>query len=129
MTEESKLTPWEVKGKVDYMTQINKFGTHAITGSLIERWERVTKTKAHHFLRRGLVFSHQDLELILDDVEQGKPVYIYTGRGPSSESMHLGHMIPFIFTKYLQDALNCIVIIQMSDDEKFLFKDGSNQKI
>lgn len=119
------ITPWEVKGKVNYLDQIQKFGTNPIDGELIKRWERVTGTKVHHFIRRGLVFSHQDLNLILDDVESNKPVYIYTGRGPSSESMHLGHLVPFLFTKYLQDALNCIAIIQMSDDEKFFFKEGS----
>jgi tryptophanyl-tRNA synthetase len=123
----TKLTPWEVKGKVDYLAQINHFGTNAIDGALIQRWEAVTKTRAHRFIRRGLVFSHQDLNLILDDVAAGKQVYIYTGRGPSSESMHLGHLVPFMFTKYLQDALNCFVVIQMSDDEKFFFKDGSSK--
>jgi tryptophanyl-tRNA synthetase len=71
---------------------------------LVARWEQVTKTKAHRFIRRGLVFSHQDIELILDDVEAGRPIYIYTDRGPSSESMHLGHMIPFQFTKYLPQS-------------------------
>jgi tryptophanyl-tRNA synthetase len=121
----ASITPWEVKGKVNYMAQINKFGTNAIESNLIKRWEHVTKMKAHTFLRRGLVFSHQDLNKILDCVENGVPIYIYTGRGPSSDSMHLGHMVPFLFTRYLQKALNCIVVIQMSDDEKFLFKNGS----
>lgn len=125
-SEEAEIvTPWEVKGKVNYMAQINKFGTNAIAGDLVERWERVTKMKAHPFLRRGLVFSHQDVDKILDCVEAGIPVYVYTGRGPSSDSMHLGHMVPFMFTRYLQKALNCIVVIQMSDDEKFLFKGGN----
>lgn len=122
--EESIMTPWAVKGKVDYMAQITKFGTSPIDGKLIERWERVTKTKVHHFIRRGLVFSHQDLDKILDCVETGIPIYLYTGRGPSASTMHLGHMVPFKLTKYLQDALNCIVVIQMSDSEKFFFKDG-----
>ena len=121
---ESILTPWSVKGKVDYMAQIQKFGTSPIDEKLIERWEQVTKTKAHHCIRRGLVFSHQDLHKILDCVEKHIPVYIYTGRGPSGESMHLGHLVPFRLTRYLQQALKCIVIIQMSDDEKFFFKDG-----
>ena len=123
--EESVMTPWAVKGKINYMAQITQFGTTAITGALAKRWEKVTKRKMHRFIRRGIVFSHQDIERILDCVEKGIPIYIYTGRGPSSESMHLGHMVPFVLTKYLQDALNCIVVIQMSDDEKFLFKDGS----
>ena len=34
--EESKMTPWEVKGKVNYMDQIKKFGTSPIDGALIE---------------------------------------------------------------------------------------------
>jgi tryptophanyl-tRNA synthetase len=122
------MTPWCVKGKVNYLEQITKFGTSPVNGALIERWERVTKTKAHPFMRRGLVFSHQDIDKILDSVEAGIPVYLYTGRGPSSESMHLGHMVPFRLTQYLQQALNCIAVIQMSDDEKFFFKDGSTPK-
>lgn len=40
----------------------------------------------------------RDLNTILDRYEQGKPFYLYTGRGPSSDSMHLGHLIPFMFT-------------------------------
>lgn len=42
---------------------------------------------------------HREFDKILDRYEQGKPFYLYTGRGPSSDSMHLGHMIPFMFTK------------------------------
>lgn len=126
--DESTLTPWEVKGKINYMAQIEKFGTNPIDGSLIKRWEQVTKMKAHRFIRRGIVFSNQDINRVLDCVEKGIPIYIYTGRGPSSESMHIGHLVPFILTRYLQEALNCIVVIQMSDDEKFLFKDGTKPK-
>lgn len=122
---ESSMTPWAVKGTVNYMAQISHFGTSPIDGELIKRWEKVTGTKCPHQIRRGLVFSHQDIDKILDNVEKNIPVYLYTGRGPSGESMHLGHLIPFMLTKYLQDALNCIVVIQLSDDEKFFFKDGS----
>ena len=45
---------------------------------------------------------HRDLDVVLDNYEAGKPMYLYTGRGPSSEALHLGHLIPFMFTKYLQ---------------------------
>lgn len=121
----SVLTPWNVQGKIVYNDLIKKFGTSPIDGSLIKRWETVTKTKAHHFIRRGLVFSHQDIEKILDNVEQGIPIYLYTGRGPSSDKMHLGHLVTFKLTKYLQGALKCLCFIQLSDDEKYLFKDGN----
>ncbi|KAL7552643.1 hypothetical protein ACHAWF_015875 [Thalassiosira exigua] len=50
------------------------------------------------------------------------PIYLYTGRGPSSAAMHLGHLVPFLFTQWLQRAFRCPLVIQMTDDEKFLFK-------
>jgi tryptophanyl-tRNA synthetase len=37
--------------------------------------------------------------------------------------MHLGHLTPFLFTKYLQEAFNVPLVVQITDDEKFLFKD------
>lgn len=65
------------------------------------------------------------MHLILDAVEKGSPFFLYTGRGPSSEAMHLGHLIPFLFTKYLQDVFDVPLVIQLTDDEKFLWKDLS----
>jgi tryptophanyl-tRNA synthetase len=47
---------------------------------------------------------------------------LYTGRGPSSEALHLGHLVPFMFTKWLQDAFKVPLVIQLTDDEKFLWK-------
>jgi len=57
-----------------------------------------------HFplLRRTYLTMFRELDRILDRYEQGKPFYLYTGRGPSSDSMHLGHMIPFVFSKCVQ---------------------------
>ena len=66
-----QVDPWTVTGTVDYMKLIDKFGTSPINGELLKRWEHVTKMPLHHFLRRGIVFSHQDLEKILDQKEAG----------------------------------------------------------
>jgi tyrosyl-tRNA synthetase len=41
----------------------------------------------------------RDLNEILDLYEKGEKFYLYTGRGPSSEALHLGHLVPFMFTK------------------------------
>ena len=60
---------------------------------------------------------------VLDDVEKKKPFFLYTGRGPSSTAMHMGHLIPFIFTKWLQETFDVPLVIQLTDDEKFLWKD------
>jgi tryptophanyl-tRNA synthetase len=84
--------------------------------------EKLTGRPVHRFLRRGLFFSHRDLSMILDLYEQGKPFFLYTGRGPSSDALHMGHMIPFMFTKWLQDTFKVPLVIQMTDDEKFFWK-------
>lgn len=97
--KEGEVTPWEVKGKVDYDKLIVQFGCERITEDLIARIERLTNKPAHPWLKRGMFFSHRDLAHLLDMYEAGKPFYLYTGRGPSSESMHFGHLVPFIFTK------------------------------
>jgi tryptophanyl-tRNA synthetase len=126
MEENTKITPWEVTSTVgiDYLKLIHQFGCQPVDGALVRRFEKVTQMKAHPWLRRGIFFSHKDLNLILDAYEKGEEVYLYTGRGPSSESLHLGHMVPFMFTKYLQKAFDAIVVVQMTDDEKYYFKDS-----
>eukprot|EP01132_Coremiostelium_polycephalum_P007926 gene7926-9752_t len=128
--DEQVITPWEVsaEGGVDYDKLISKFGSTKIDDALIERFEKVTGKKAHHFLRRGIFFSHRDLKEILDHHEAGKKWFLYTGRGPSSGSLHFGHLLPFFFTKYLQDAFNVPLVIQMTNDEKFLWKNITVQE-
>lgn len=125
------VTPWDVEGAVDesgvaqaidYDKLIKQFGTKAITQETLDRFEKVTGQKPHHFLRKGLFFSERDFNKILDLYEQGKPFFLYTGRGPSSGSMHMGHLVPFMFTKWLQDVFDCALVIELTDDEKFLFK-------
>eukprot|EP00794_Sanderia_malayensis_P020612 gene20612-22646_t len=110
---------------IDYEKLIKQFGSAQVTKEQVERIERLTGKKAHHFLRRGIFFSQRDLNFILDNYEKHKKFYLYTGRGPSSQAMHLGHLIPFIFTKYLQDVFDVPLVVQITDDEKFLYKDLS----
>ncbi len=123
--EGQTITPWEVdaKGGVDYEKLIVSFGCSRISEGLVARVERLTGVRAHRFLRRGLFFSHRDLDTLLDAYERGTPFYLYTGRGPSSEALHLGHLVPFHFTRWLQEAFKVPLVIQLTDDEKFLFKD------
>ena len=52
-----------------------------------------------------------EFNAILDRYEQGKPFFLYTGRGPSSDSMHLGHLIPFMFTKFVFFTPNQLLIL------------------
>ena len=124
---EQVVTPWDVAGgadgKIDYAKLVNDFGCQVIDDALIKRIEKVTSTKAHPFLRRGLFFAHRELDQIVTAYENGEKFYLYTGRGPSSEALHLGHLIPFHFTLWLQRAFKVPLVIQLTDDEKFLWKD------
>ena len=124
-----KVTPWEVKGNIKYEKLVEEFGTQIITEELIERFEKVTKKPIHPWVKRGLFFSHRDLNLILDSYEKGENIFLYTGRGPTSDALHLGHLIPFMFTKWLQDVFDCYLVIQLSDDEKFYFKENTFKEI
>jgi tryptophanyl-tRNA synthetase len=126
--KEQKITPEGVVGdgvSINYDKIIDQFGVSLIDNNLKARFEKLTGKKLHYLIERGIFFSHMDLDKILDAYENKKPIYIYTGRGPSTNSMHLGHLIPFMLTKYLQDALEAIVVIQMSDSEKFFFKENT----
>jgi len=116
------VTPWEVKGNIDYDKLIKEFGVSKIDQTLLNRIQKHTK-ELHPFLRRGIFFAHRDLNFILDEYEKGNPFFLYTGRSPSG-NVHLGHLIPWLFTKWLQDKFNVELYFQFPDEEKFLFKDN-----
>jgi len=118
---EMVVTPWEVRGKVDYERLIREFGTQPLTMELVQKLAKYTGG-LHLQLRRGLFFSHRDLDVVLDLYEKGIKFVLYTGRGPSGP-VHLGHLVPWIFTKHLQDHFKTRLYFQMTDDEKFLVKD------
>ena len=119
--EEMVVTPWKVEGRVDYDRLIEKFGTKHITPGLRDRMEKHAGY-LHTQLRREIFFSHRDLDWWLDVYERGDPVGLYTGRGPSGP-VHLGHLLPWFFTKHMQDVFGAHLYFQMTDDEKFLLND------
>jgi tryptophanyl-tRNA synthetase len=112
------VTPWEVKGKVDYQKLVKQFGTQIITEKLLSEIKKLTG-ELHLFLRRGFFFSHVDLDNILEDYRSKKGFFLYTGRGPSGP-MHIGHLLPFLFTRWLQEKFGVNLYVEITDDEKFL---------
>jgi tryptophanyl-tRNA synthetase len=130
LTDEEKnemvVTPWEVRGKVDYERLIQEFGTLPLTDELVKKIEKHTG-HVHLQLRRRLFFSHRDLDTVIDLYEKGTKFVLYTGRGPSGP-VHIGHLVPWIFTKHLQDAFKTRLYFQMTDDEKFVVDDDAKLK-
>jgi len=118
---EMVVTPWEVKGEVDYERLIREFGTQPLTEELLQRIAKHTG-ELHLQLRRKLFFSHRDLNVVLDLYEKRVKFVLYTGRGPSGP-VHIGHLVPWIFTKHLQDKFKTRLYFQMTDDEKFVVED------
>ncbi|HET7344488.1 MAG TPA: tryptophan--tRNA ligase [Nitrososphaeraceae archaeon] len=122
------VTPWEVEGDIDYNKLIEKFGTKPISQEILEKVKKITG-EIHPMLRLQYFFSHRDFDWILDKYENGENFYLYTGRGPSG-MVHMGHLMPWIFTKYLQDKFDSKLLFQLTDDEKFLYsQDRSREDI
>lgn len=114
--ESMSVTPWEVSGDVDYSRLLQEFGTAALSPPLVKKLK-----DAPALIKSGVYFSHRDFDLWLAAAQAGKRVSILSGRGPS-EKMHLGHIVPFMLAKYLQDTFGCSVYIPISEDEKFFVK-------
>jgi len=115
--KESVVTPWEVKGEIDYDALIRQFGVEPLSQDLLDRLKKQAGY-LHVLLRRKMFFAHRELGEWMDSYERGIQAVLYTGRGPSGNT-HLGHLIPWILTKYLQDAFGSDLYFQITDDEKY----------
>jgi tryptophanyl-tRNA synthetase len=122
LQDDFRITPYKVEGKVDYEIFAKEFGIELIDKKLEDRIARLAG-ESHYMLRRHIFFSHRDLNWLLDEYEKGNKFYLYTGIAPSG-AMTLGHLIPFTFTKWLQDKFDVEVYMQIPDEEKYLIKGG-----
>jgi tryptophanyl-tRNA synthetase len=116
------VTPWEVHGDFEeknYVKLIEKFGTQSLSSQLINKIKKLTG-EVHPLINSQYFFSHRDLDWVLNKYENGEPFYLYTGRGPSG-FIHIGHVLPWLFTKYLQDKFGSKLLFQITDDEKYLY--------
>ncbi|MGA0296689.1 MAG: tryptophan--tRNA ligase, partial [Nitrosopumilaceae archaeon] len=62
-TEDFVVTPWHVEGDIDYDKLIKQFGTEKISQAILERI-RKTAGEDHFMLRRGVFFSHREMNRI-----------------------------------------------------------------
>ncbi|KAI4293020.1 tryptophanyl-tRNA synthetase [Pancytospora philotis] len=128
-----EITPWNVEAEckdgkmavIDYDHLISQFGCTRFDDKNLEALQGLARGPVHRLLRRNLVFAHRDFDKILECIAKDGKFYMYTGRGPSSKSMHIGHALPFLLCKYIQDAFRVPFVVQLTDDEKFLCKDIS----
>jgi tryptophanyl-tRNA synthetase len=117
------VTPYEVKGKIDYKQLRERFGTQELTPQLLARIHHLAGGELHPLLTRGIYYSHRDLGPLLDGFANGKPFFLYSGRGPSGP-LHTSHLISFDLCVWLQRRLGVPMYIQITDDEKFWARSG-----
>ncbi|MBI2084976.1 MAG: tryptophan--tRNA ligase [Candidatus Aenigmarchaeota archaeon] len=122
MTKDFVVTPWEVKGDIDYEKLIRDFGVKHVDSKVMQEMEKLTGG-LHYFLKRKIFFAHMYFDEILNEAKRGNKFYLYTGRAPSGP-VHLGHLVPWIFTEWLQDKFGATLLFQIPDEEKFLFKEN-----
>ena len=79
------VTPWDVKGDIDYDKMIKKFGLTPLT-NLPEVFMK------NLLFRRNKIFAHRDFERITQAYLNKKPFVMMTGLMPSG-NFHIGHMI------------------------------------
>ena len=115
---EFTVTPYEVKGRIDYARLREQFGTQEITSELLERLRKTAGGELHPLLSRGIYYSHRDLGALLAQHEAGQPFFVYSGRGPSGP-LHLSHLVSFSLCRWFQEKLGAEMYIQITDDEKF----------
>ncbi len=76
------ITPWEVKGSLDYDRLIKQFGLQPLK-ELPAQFDNV-------LFRRKIIFAHRDFNQIVSAVESKKPFVMMTGLMPSGK-FHFGH--------------------------------------
>ena len=77
----------------------------------------------HYLISRGYFYAHRGFRDILERAKAGLPWALYNGRGPSAD-LHIGHLVPWILTKWLVDRFNVDYFFELTDDEKFLVREG-----
>ena len=94
MNDEVTIDPWGSSQSTDYSRIIDKFGLSSMGGVAID-----SPSRLH---RRGVVFAHRDLDMVLEAKRKGDPFGVLTGLMPSGK-MHLGHSMVIDQVKWFQE--------------------------
>lgn len=119
---EFSVTPWSVKGKVDYLRLAKEFGVQLIGEEEMQLLQSLAGD-IHPLIRRGYFYAHRDLIQVLNRHASGGKWALYAGRGPSGD-LHIGHLVPWILAKWFVDKFGVEFFFELTDDEKFLVKEG-----
>ena len=94
MNDEIGIDPWGSSQSTDYSRIIDKFGLSSMDNISID-----SPSRLH---RRGVVFAHRDLDIVLEEKRKGNSFGVLTGLMPSGK-MHLGHSMVIDQVKWFQE--------------------------
>ncbi len=105
------VTPWEVKGDVDYDRLIKEFGISPMPKDLPKEF------KDNFLFRRGIIYGHRDFDKILNAVKNKQKFAMMTGLMPSGK-FHFGHAIVVQQILFYQ-SLGAKVYVAVADIEAY----------
>ena len=92
-SEKLNIDPWSSTQSTDYTRIIEQFG--------LSNMNNLSLPEPSHLHRRGIVFAHRDLDIVLDAQKTGEKFGVLTGLMPSGR-MHLGHSMVIEQVKWFQ---------------------------
>lgn len=92
-SEKLNIDPWSSTQSTDYTRIIEQFG--------LSNMNNLSLPEPSHLHRRGIVFAHRDLDIVLDAQKSGEKFGVLTGLMPSGR-MHLGHSMVIEQVKWFQ---------------------------
>jgi tryptophanyl-tRNA synthetase len=104
------VTPWEVKGDIDYDKLMEQFGIQPMKNLLPVFNENI-------LFRRKVVFAHRDFQQIQDRIKKKQPFVMMTGLMPSGK-FHIGHML-VAQQMILYQKLGAKVYVAVADIESY----------
>ena len=94
MASANRIDPWSSEQSTDYDRLVDQFGLSDVDPS--------TLPNPGMLHRRGIVFAHRDLDVVVGCMERSDPFGVLTGLMPSGR-MHLGHSMVIEQVRWFQE--------------------------
>ena len=120
MQKDFTVTPWEVKGKINYDKLIKEFG--------LETLKNLPKVFNDFLLmRRNIVFAHRDFNRIVGCIQNKKQFVMMTGLMPSGK-FHFGHKVVADQIIFYQE-LGAKIYLAVADIEAYNSRNPNMQEL
>ena len=94
MEKAGRIDPWSSEQSTDYSRIVQQFGLSSVDSRALPN-----PGMLH---RRGIVFAHRDLDVVVDSMNSNEPFGVLTGLMPSGR-MHLGHSMVIEQVRWFQE--------------------------